>query len=52
MLSYSKRHNEDHLLVDKFVTLSISKMVFSKAAHMESFPSWPLSIMKCSHNKK
>jgi len=52
MLSYSKHHNEDHLLVDNFATLSVSKMVFSKAAHTESFLSWPLSIMKCTHNKK
>lgn len=27
MLSYSKHHNKDHLLVDNFSTLSISKML-------------------------
>jgi hypothetical protein len=52
MPSYSKHHNEDHLLVDNFSTLPISKMVLSKAAHMESFLSWPLYIIKCSNNKK
>jgi len=52
MLLYSKHHNKDHLLVDNFSTLSISKMMMSKAVHMASFLSWPLSIIKCSNNKK
>lgn len=52
MLSYSKHHNEDHLLVDNFSAISISKMVLSKPAHMESFFHGPCPLSSVQISKK